>query len=108
MLITYQLWAGSKDWKVVSEVGTRGELVNLRREDKDTVSMLEGAENVVSFKYSGLDGMQLDRRVFSTYATLSPSSVRDNLLVTASTTDTLAWYVSAPSFDATPLQLKCR
>ena len=72
MLITYQLWAGSKDWKVVSEVGTRGELVNLRREDKDTVSMLEGAENVVSFKYSGLDGMQLDRRVFSTYATLSP------------------------------------
>ena len=60
MLITYQLWAGSKDWKVVSEVGTRGELVNLRREDKDTVSMLEGAENVVSFKYSGLDGMQLD------------------------------------------------
>ena len=60
MLITYQLWAGSKDWKVVSEVGTRGELVNRRREDKDTVSMLEGAENVVSFKYSGLDGMQLD------------------------------------------------
>jgi len=115
MLTTYQLWAGSKDWKVVSEVETRGELVNLRREDKDTVSMLEGAENVVFFKYSGVDGMQLDRRVFSTNAPLSsfssllsPASIGDNLLVTASTTDTLAWYVSAPSFDATPLQLKCR
>ena len=44
---------------------TRGTLAKLRREDKYPVSKLEEAENAVFFKYSGVDGMKLDRRVYA-------------------------------------------
>eukprot|EP00092_Neocalanus_flemingeri_P039028 GFUD01042487.1.p1 GENE.GFUD01042487.1~~GFUD01042487.1.p1 ORF type:complete len:3096 (+),score=601.77 GFUD01042487.1:67-9354(+) len=116
IIVTTKLWAGSKDWKVVSTVETLGMLKNLRREDKETVSMIEGDENIVFFKYSGVDGMQLDRRIYSkdnaplsNFSTLhSPSRVVDNLLVTWTTTNTLDWYVSVPSFYPEPVELQCR
>ena len=94
---------------------TRGTLAKLRREDKYPVSVLEEAENVVFFKYSGVHGMQLDRRVYATntplasFTTLhSPSSVKDNLLVTAGVSNTVAYYESAPTFAAQPVDLQCR
>ena len=71
---------------------TRGTLAKLRREDKYPVSMLEEAENVVFFKYSGVDGMQLDRRV---YATNTPLASFTTLLVTAGVSNTVAYYESA-------------
>ena len=114
-LTTTQLWVGSKNWKVVAKVETRGTLTKLRREDRYTVSVLEEAENVVFFKYSGVHGMQLDRRVYATntplasFTTLhSPSSVKDNLLVTAGVSNTVAYYESAPTFAAQPVDLQCR
>jgi hypothetical protein len=75
---------------------------NLRRGDEEMVSMLEGAENVLSFKYSGVDSMLLLARnapllAFTTFH--SPSSVADNLLVTASITNTL---------DTKSVELQCR
>ena len=71
---------------------TRGTLAKLRREDKYPVSMLEEAENAVFFKYSGVDGMKLDRRV---YATNTPLASFTTLLVMAGVSNTVAYYESA-------------
>ena len=114
-LTTTQLWAGSKRHKVVAEVETRGTLTKLKREERYTVSMLEEAKNVVFFKYYGVDGMQLDRRLYTTntplvsFTTLhSPSSVKDNLLLTSGVSNIVAYCKSAPTFAAKPVDPECR
>ena len=81
-----------------------------RRIDGLTITASENGENVLLLKYSGVNGVELFKRIFAknspiiSYATDYSGSI----MMTSEGRGSMGIYASVNNFDSKPLNLKCR